>query len=82
MLRLTRVACRADVCRRPRITRDERVDFARPLRARCFDEQHAALELHRGGALERRADGGVPREVDLAVRERRAAQQFARARRA
>ena len=38
--------------------------------------QHAVLERGRRDALERRADGGAPGEVDLARRQRRVAQQL------
>src|SRR3954466_11694838 len=50
--------------------------FCRPLQAGGFDEQHAALELHVRDAVEGRADGGLPCEGHLAVRQRRAAQQL------
>src|SRR5258707_7492277 len=51
-------------------------DFLRPLRARGFNEQHAVFELDVGDALDRRADGGLPRERHLAVGKWSAAQQF------
>ena len=47
------------------------LNLARPLRAGGFDDQDAVLELHRRGALERRADRRPPREPHLAVGERR-----------
>ena len=50
--------------------------FLRPLRAGGLHQQHACLELDVGDALDRRADGGLPRERHLAVRQRRAAQQL------
>src|SRR5476649_1158127 len=47
-----------------------------PLRGGRFDDQHAALELHRRHALERRTDGRAPGELHLPVRERRRTQQL------
>src|SRR4051812_29998866 len=44
--------------------------FLRPLRARGFDQQHVVFQLDVGDALERRTDGGLPREGDLGVAER------------
>ena len=50
--------------------------FARPL-GRCrLDDERAAIELHARGVLERGTDRRPPREPDLAVRERRVAQQL------
>src|SRR6185295_6363000 len=51
-------------------------DLARPLRARGLDDQDAVFELDGGDALERRADRRAPREVDLAVAERRRPEDF------
>src|SRR6266511_429510 len=58
---------------------DERrgaLDFAGPLDTRRFDEQDSAFELDGRRAVERRADGGLPRKPHLAVGKRRIAEQL------
>src|SRR6185503_6990969 len=56
---------------------DERArppDLAGPLRARRLDEESAGLELDGRGARDGRPDGGRPRELHFAARERQIAQ--------
>src|SRR6185503_17427883 len=52
------------------------LDLARPLRAADFDDPRGGLQAGRGRAVESRPDRRLPRKGDLAVRERRVAEQF------
>lgn len=60
-------------------TKDDRRrarDLARPLRARCFDDEDAVLEPGGGCAIQSGPNRRAPGEPDLARRERRRAQEL------
>ena len=70
----------SSVCSRGRIIGVDARDLARPLRARAPRRAaRRASSLTGGDALDRRADGGLPRELDLAVGDERRVAQRARA---